>query len=395
MGGILLHTPKIFWAFSVISVVVTLSLFFIIFTIEYTQRVAVSGKLEPAQGLAHITTPQTGFVAERKIQEGDYVKAGQLLFTISSDITTKLGGAAAATLQLQESRRLSLLRDLENSARLNAAGMAERQLHLKDLDTQQKQMVSEVDAQRRRVASAELSVEKYRALEHAGFAPAIQMLQKNDELLDQKGKLSSLERAYLQLDGQISSAKSELALQPMKDANQIAAIERQLSEIKQDIGETEAHRRIELVAPIDGKVTAIQASTGTAIGPGQILADIIPDKSVLVAHLMAPSNAIGFVKLGQRVQIRYQAFPYQKFGQYGGTIKEVSRTAIAGTLSASVAQSGPFYRITVLPDQQFVDAYGAQESLQADMDLDADVLLDRRTIIEWIFEPIIAIKGKL
>ena len=63
--------------------------------------------------------------------------------------------------------------------------------------------------------------------------------------------------------------------------------------------------------------------------------------------------------------------------------------------AGSSAPSEPLYRITVALDAQAVQAYGQAQALAPGMQLDADVLLDRRTLIEWIFEPLISVTGRV
>ena len=64
-------------------------------------------------------------------------------------------------------------------------------------------------------------------------------------------------------------------------------------------------------------------------------------------------------------------------------------------LAGIAASTEPLYRITVQLDRQDVPAYGAPQSLAPGMQLDADVLLDRRRLIEWIFEPVLGIAGRV
>jgi membrane fusion protein len=122
---------------------------------------------------------------------------------------------------------------------------------------------------------------------------------------------------------------------------------------------------------------------------------IVPAHERMQAELLAPSTSIGFLRPGQRVLLRYSAFPYQKFGEYWGTVTEISRAALqAEELKALVPSMQPaeqaktFYRLTVVPDRPDVMAYGRSEPLQASMQVDARVLLDRRPIYQWILEPL-------
>jgi membrane fusion protein len=116
------------------------------------------------------------------------------------------------------------------------------------------------------------------------------------------------------------------------------------------------------------------------------------------AELLAPSSAIGFIREGQSVLLRYSAFPYQKFGQYWGTVAVISRATMPQRIVAVPAKesgakeqrkdTGSFYRITVQLDNQEVAVYDRMEKLPASMEVEGVVLLDRRPLYQWIFAPL-------
>jgi membrane fusion protein len=98
------------------------------------------------------------------------------------------------------------------------------------------------------------------------------------------------------------------------------------------------------------------------------------------------------VRVGTKVALHYQAFPYQKFGVQHGRVASVSRSALTPReVTALVGQESPkesLYRVDVTLASQTINAYGREEILKPSMALDADLLLDRRRVIEWIFEPL-------
>jgi membrane fusion protein len=97
------------------------------------------------------------------------------------------------------------------------------------------------------------------------------------------------------------------------------------------------------------------------------------------------------------VRIRYLAYPHQKFGSYGARVLAVSRNALPASELGFVPPDGsrePLYRIKAALESQQVLAYGRPEPLKAGMQVEADVLLDRRRLIEWIFEPLLALAGR-
>jgi membrane fusion protein len=114
-----------------------------------------------------------------------------------------------------------------------------------------------------------------------------------------------------------------------KQQKQLAQIEREIVNTKQELTESEAKRRLVIVAPETGIATAISAEVGQAVDTSKPLVSVVPDGAILQAHLYAPSNTVGFVKTGDTVLLRYQAYPYQKFGHAEGTVLSVSRTAIS------------------------------------------------------------------
>ena len=99
------------------------------------------------------------------------------------------------------------------------------------------------------------------------------------------------------------------------------------------------------------------------------------------------------------MRLRYQAYPYQKFGHQRGTVVRVSRSATNPGESTAMAGSGqaqePYYRVLVALDAQSVTAYGKPEALRPGMLLEADILGERRSLIEWVLEPLFALRGRM
>ena len=98
----------------------------------------------------------------------------------------------------------------------------------------------------------------------------------------------------------------------------------------------------------------------------------------------------------QTVALRYQAFPYQRFGHYLGEVREVGRTILQPQEAAlPLPVQEPVYRITVKLPAQRVQAYGQSLALQSGMVLDADIWVDRRRLIEWVVDPLLSVVGRV
>jgi membrane fusion protein len=125
----------------------------------------------------------------------------------------------------------------------------------------------------------------------------------------------------------------------------------------------------------------------------------VPSNSKLQATLYAPSRALGFLKPGQAVKIKLDAFPYQKFGVVAGKVVSIADSPVrasessAGTRLAINAETGePMYTVRVELDKQVIDAYGHEQRLRPGMQLDAEIALDTRRIYEWILEPLLSLR---
>jgi membrane fusion protein len=370
---------------------------------EYTRRTRVAGITVPSAGLIKLMAPQPGLIVERRVREGQAVRAGDVLFVLSAerliDATGRVAGLHGIVAGELQRRRASLQRDAltQHEVARQQYAAATRRLH--DLEAEAGQLRREAATLSARAASARAQLERLAGLQSRGFVSELALQQKQDELLDQQARLQALERMRLAVAREQASVAAERAQMPRRAELQHAELERALSAVEQEIATTEASRAIAVVAPQAGVVTAILAEPGQQAG-AQALATLLPAGSELEAHLFAPSRAAGFVEPGQAVRVRYAAYPYQKFGQYAGRVVQVSRSALsAGELPAQLAapaQHGEgFYRIHVQLAANHVVAYGKPQPLAAGMHLDADILQERRRLIEWVFEPLLGLRGAL
>ena len=193
---------------------------------------------------------------------------------------------------------------------------------------------------------------------------------------------------------QLTDTEYTLSQLPIVIAEKIQLLRNELSTVEQRIAEINGRRAFVIRAPVAGRVSALQASSGKVAELNQLQLEIIPS-STLKAELLVPSRAIGFVRAGQPVSIRYEAFPYQNFGRYEGTIIEISQNILTDSdvSSAPIKMQEPVYRVTVALDRQDISAYGKRLPLQAGMLLTADVILDRRSLMRWVLDPLLSVRG--
>ncbi|MCC8988313.1 MAG: HlyD family secretion protein [Candidatus Contendobacter sp.] len=319
------------------------------------------------------------------------------MLVISSEHSTATTKDTQETL-LRELRRRrdSLKREQVKQADIDTLAASDLAQRIPEFEAELKQAQAQLELQRNRVSSAERTVKRHEALVATRLVSEETLQQKQDDLLEQRSQLVNVQRIIAGLTRDLGSARMERASSALKNANHTAAIDRQISELEQEITETDALQTVALTASAAGTVTTILADVGQAANPGAPLLSILPGGAALHAQLLAPTHAAGFIKPGQSVALRYRAFPYQRFGHYLGEVIEIGRTVIQPNESnLPLPIQEPVYRVTVrLPAQQ-VSAYGQDMALQAGMVVDADIAVDRRSILEWVFDPLLAVTGRL
>jgi len=400
LGEIVLIRPVSFSFLCALAGGLALAVLIFLFSGTYTKRTTVSGQLVPDLGLVKVYVPQYGIVVKKNVVEGQVVKRGDVLYVLSSERYSDTQGSVQATISRQvNARRTSLQEALDKTRRLNEEERAALLNRISGLESELAKIDSQVEGQAGRVKLAEDAVVRMRDLAAQHFISKEQLQQRQADLLDQRARMQSLERDRISVGRDLTSQKNDLAAMPLRHQNVLAQIERDITSLGQELTESEAKRRLEITAPESGVATAVTAEVGQMADGGKPLLSIVPAGAKMQAYLYAPSRAIGFVKPGDKVQMRYQAYPYQKFGQAQGTVAFVAKVALSGNELTGLAQQAnggePLYRITVDLSAQTVKAYGRQQALQAGMLLDADILQEQRRLYEWVLEPLYTLSGKL
>lgn len=316
--------------FAAFAAVVTAALLGLLFFADYTRKERISGWLVPQQGLVRILAPQPGVITQLNVEDGTEVRKGAPLLVLSTELESEALGATQGEIVRQlASRRASLAadRDLHREAvRQRQDGLTRR---LAAVRAEQDYLEDERDLQQSRLALAEASTERLRPLLEDGLLTAQRWQQEEDNRLDHAARLQALERERAATARAGLVLEAEIEALPLESQARLAEIDRNIAALEQELAQAEARRQIVIPAPQDGIVTAVQIELGGNANTTTPLLSILPAGSELEAELFLPSRAIGFVRPGQPVLLRYQAFPYQKFGHYRGQVANVARSAIA------------------------------------------------------------------
>ena len=378
---------------------------------EYTRKAHVLGVIVPDRGLLRLPSPAVGTVVERRVSEGDPVRAGDVLFVVSVDKSTLKGDAQSAVQGSLDARQRSLQDARAQSQALEREQVAAMTRQIEDMRRELQQMDGEAELQQQRLALALKAQARLESLQAENFVSSAHVQTRAEEVLGLRAQAVALARQRTAHQREIAALEALRREKPLQAQSQRGTIDRDLAELAQESAQSDALQRIVVRAPQTGVVTAVLAAPGDSVSPAAALASLLPEGARMQAELFAPSSAVGFLRPRQAVQLRYQAFPFQKFGHHPGQVLQVSRTPLqaaelaslplaTGTTSAAPDSRArppgePLYRITVELDRQTVQAYGVAQPLVAGMQLEADVLLDRRRLIEWIFEPLLSVSGRL
>jgi len=335
---------------------------------------------------------QAGLVSSVYVHPGERVTQGMPLFSLQRDLTLTSDGQQrpmfdernrdeqlrSADLQYEQ-RKLQLSAQLEASK----ATMVSRRAEIAALDEQIAQ-------------SERMSVEAQRKLARlesvSDYVPADRIEQASADTHQVKVSVSQGVARRAQLQGELASLRgtqSDLEAQ-LKESD--ARHARDVQDVQMRFEQSRQNSTIS--APKDGVVSFSNLVQGRMLSAGDVALVISTDtKGALRAALRIPSRRRGFVRTGQTVRLKFDAFPYVKFGTYEARIDAISQTTVQAptpqdpTPDAKQAAGSDYMAWATLRGKTF--HYGKQQfDILPGMSATASIVVERRTIAEWVLEPL-------
>jgi membrane fusion protein len=359
---------------------------------QYARKETVAGYLTPTFGTAKIFVPQQGIVKQVQVNEGQDVAEGEPLLTIvTSQITANGDDVNATVLAVLTQQRDVVERQIAAEERRTASEHDRLASTIEGIERETAQLEDQRNIQNERLMLSESFVSTGAKLSASGALPPIELKRREQAALEQRQNLASLDQQITARRTQLTDARHTLEQLPTVAAERVRVLRGDLSWIEQRIAEVDGRRAYVIKAPTSGRVSTLQATVGKVADPKHMQLEIIPLDSTLQAELFFPTRAFGFVRPGQQVRILYDAFPYQKFGTYRGTVANVSHTILTGNdATGPITLKEPAYRVTVFPERPDIDAYGRKMPLQPGMLLKADVILEQRSLMRWLLDPMLS-----
>lgn len=392
LGGIALAQPVRLWVLAILGGIAAATVLGFIAFGDYTRRSRVSGVLVPDLGLSTVFAPSSGTVAALYAQEGDRVEREASLLLFQSPRVTAAGDDALKEMRSGQHLRLDSHKALQDSQdqqfRVQQSGIwKQRNALIREIS----QIEREVRTRGEQVRIARETLQRYRLVADQQYVSLVQRDEQEQAVLELLNAKQALQRQEASMRRNLMQLEQALAEVPEARRAARAAAAREEAALRQEAVQIEAQGELLLRAPVAGLVASHLVEAGRSVQAGQPILTLLPRGSSLRAQLLVPSAAVGFVKPGDRVLLRYQAYPYQRFGSHEGVVVLVSHSA----LSTDSGPGDPVYRVIVSLNRQSVLAYGKPEALKPGMRLEADIMGERRRIYEWILEPLYSLTGRI
>ena len=321
--------------------------------------VVASGQLEPVDSVQDIQMPVGGVVDQILVEEGDAVKAGQVLMKLDTEAT--------------EERRLNL----EKSIKLK-----QEQLALKD---QEKQRSLQVNTEQLQMLENNLQLqieilERYQELEDEGAASELQFLSQRNTVEEIRGRLMATKADRLRQEAQLDQ--------------QVAQLNSELADLRSRLAEARVTLRYQLLqSPVDGLVFDLKPTAkGFTAQSTQTVMKVVPYGS-LEAKVEVPSNKIGFVTVPigcpkyldtcMKADISIDSYPSTDFGVLEGKVTRIGSDALPPDPQEQREQLS--FPVTIHLDQQKLSLKsGASLPLQVGMSLTANIKLRKVSYLQLL-----------
>jgi membrane fusion protein len=385
-----------FWIMATLCLcfIVTFLTFVIIGT--YTRRVNVTGEITTYPRAANVYSTVQGVVVRQFVTEGQIIKASAPIYQIDVSKSTRSGVVSVnqrRDIDGQLARIAQIIERLESSKK-NTLEMLEKQ------KTQYNAaFLRSTDIIRRAQEGIRImkeNMENYRHYQTQGLINKDQLTNQVALYYQQQNNLLGLSGQNEQNALQITALESQIQTQAAGFDNQIYQMELQRYELQKELINIDAGGAIIVRALADGRVDSLSVTVGQMVNVGDSLLQIIPHQIDHYSLVMwVPNDAIPYITAGDRVNVRYEAFPAEKFGQFAGTISVISKAPASpqemltyqGAPKSALTTAVPYYKVIVLPEKQTIMYGGKRLSLENGMKAQSTLFLEKRKVYQWMLSP--------
>lgn len=358
----------------------------------YARVETVPGQIALDRGVATIVPSRAGIVLGIAVTEGEQVKTGQRLAVIRAE-ESLIGGATAPD-RIRDALDRQDARLAEQGDLLLRASSADQSRLKAQIDGDLAAVPSleaQITDQKQLIATAEADYNNAVDVAKRGYISKRDMEERQATILTRRQQLAQLEQSLSAKRSDIAQAQRAMTQSAVTAQAQVANTRSDRAALSQQQAQADLARGYSLTSPVDGIVTALTARLGQPATTDQQLMLVVPTHAQPRVELYVPTTAAGFLAPGQEVRLSIDAFPYQTFGTVKARIASMSRAAISRQ-----SQNGPVpvYLVTATIPQPWVMAFGRKQPLLPGMTLSARIITEKRSLIEWLFEPLFAVRKR-
>ncbi|EAA7988985.1 HlyD family secretion protein [Salmonella enterica subsp. enterica serovar Newport] len=371
---------------------------FITFVItgSYTRRVNVSGEITTWPRPVNIYSSVQGFIVKQFVTEGQEIRKGEPVYQIDVSRSTSSGVVSdnqRKEIENQIARIANIISRLEDSKKATLQTLEKQKMQYHEAFERSTAIVRRAEEG---IIIMKNNMNNYRTYQKKGLINKDQLTNQTALYYQQQNNLLSLSGQNEQNALQITSLESQIKIQAADFDNRIYQMELQRYELQKELINTDVNGEVIIRALSDGKIDSLSVTVGQMVSAGDSLLQIIPDK--IKDHYLifwAPNDAVPYINPGDRVNIRYDAFPAEKFGQFAATVLLVSKTPASaqemltyqGAPKNNQNTSVPYYKIVVRPELQEIRYDGKFLPIENGMKAQGTLFLEKRKIYQWMLSP--------
>lgn len=383
------------WSVVTVCLLFLIILYLFISQLSYERRTRVVGETISVPRAVNLFSPQQGFISQVFVKAGDKVIEGQPLFQLKVDKTTHSGSVSESQrreIHQQISTIDNIITGLKNNKVATLASLAKEKEQYQQATAHSSTIITEAE---KGAAVMKKSMEDYRQYLKKGLINQEQLTSQISLYYQQQGDLLALHSQNEQNQLRLSQVESEIQTKSAEFDQQIWQMNIQKFQLKRELASTDVSGALLMTSPVNGLVDAINVDNGLMVEKGRELVQIIPGNiEKYLLQLWVSDDALPYLKMGDVVNIRYQAFPAEKFGLFAGKIISIAKTPAAARENAgkSVPEATPKasnsrYKVLILPEQQVITTGGKTFPLTSGMQAETTLFFEKRKIWQWIISP--------
>lgn len=401
VGAVTLAQPLSIKLVVSILVLIASAIIIFLFNAEYSRKETVRGFLSPNKGVIKSYANQGGTIEKILVKEGQQVSKDQPLAVLFVQQSNAQGIKLSDQLVAKLEQQLVLIK--EEMTQHEQLQVQETQ-NLKDNKQAKRKerwaLKSQYKLANQKLKLLEENQAQLSKLNKSGYVSTNEQKRQQQSVIDTKQEKQNLARLLLQNENELNQINFGLKNIPQQYTLRVNDLKRKKAEIETQLAQVKNNYKYTVTASTDGVITGIQAVEGETLSNSvaaiKPLMHILPKGSELVAELLLPTRSAGFVQIGDDTRLRFDAFPYQRFGFIASEITRIDRALITpNEVQLPVALQEPVYRLKAKLNEQQIKAYGKSFALKSGMLFEADIMLEQRSLIQWLLEPIYSLNGRV